>query len=117
MGVNWMKDVLTPVAGGTAGFVAARVLSNGLANVEPVRNILDKGVPAADAGNTKIAANVLGIIATLGLATRVPLIRRRRVVGYSLIVDHGPIESLFRLAGSRLAPPAVAAPFCGRWTG
>jgi hypothetical protein len=70
-----MKDVLTPVLGGTAGFVAARFLSNGLANVEGIRNILDKDKPAADAENTKIAANVLGIVATLGLATRVKMVK------------------------------------------
>lgn len=77
-GADLMKDVLTPVIGGTAGFVAARVLSNALANVEGIRNILDKDTPAADATNTKIAANVLGILATLGLATKVKAIRDHR---------------------------------------
>lgn len=70
-----MKDVVTPVVGGTAGFVGARVLSNGIANISGVRNILDSGKSAAEAQNTKIAANVLGILATLGLSTKVRLIR------------------------------------------
>jgi hypothetical protein len=74
-GADLMKDVLTPVIGGTAGFVAARFLSNGVANIEAVRNILDKDKPAAEAENTKIAANVLGILATLGLAPKVKLIK------------------------------------------
>jgi hypothetical protein len=77
-GADLMKDVLTPVLGGTAGFVAARFLSNGLANVEAIRNLLDKDKPAADAENTKIAANVLGIIATLGLATKVPMVKQNQ---------------------------------------
>jgi hypothetical protein len=77
-GADLMKDVLTPVIGGTAGFVAARVLSNGIANVEAVRNILDKDKPAAEAENTKIAANVLGILATLGLATKVPMVKQNQ---------------------------------------
>jgi len=74
-GADLMKDVVTPVIGGTAGFVAARFLSNGLANIEAIRGILDKDKPAADAENTKIAANVLGIIATLGLSTKVKVIK------------------------------------------
>lgn len=77
-GADLMKDVVTPVLGGTAGFVAARFLANGLANVEAIRNILDKDKPAADAENTKIAANVLGIIATLGLATKVPMVKKNQ---------------------------------------
>lgn len=77
-GADLMKDVVTPVAGGTAGFIAARVLSNTVANVGAVRNILDSGRGAADAENTKIVTNVVGILATLGLARRVPLIRRHQ---------------------------------------
>lgn len=75
LNVDWMKDVVTPVLGGTAGFVAARVLTNSVANIEAVRNILDKDKPAAEAANTKIAANLLGIIATLGLATKVKMVK------------------------------------------
>lgn len=75
MGVNWMRDVLTPVVGGTAGFVGARVLSNGLANVEAIRNVLDKDKPASEAANTKIAGTVLGIVATIGLGSKVKIIR------------------------------------------
>lgn len=74
-GADLMKDVLMPVAGGTAGFVAARVLSNALANMDAVRDLLDKDKPASEAANTKIAANVVGILATLGLATKVKLIK------------------------------------------
>jgi hypothetical protein len=74
-GADLMTDVVTPVLGGTAGFVAARVLSNGLANIEGIRGILDKDKPAADATNTKVAANILGILATLGLGTKVAMIR------------------------------------------
>jgi hypothetical protein len=77
-GVDLVKDVAIPVAGGTAGFVAARVVSNGIANFEPLRNILDSGKSAAEAENTKIAANVLGILATLGLAPKVALIKQHQ---------------------------------------
>lgn len=77
-GADLMNDVLIPVASGTAGFVGARVLSNALANMEMVRNLLDKDKPAAEASNTKIAANVVGIVATLGLGVKVPLIRRHQ---------------------------------------
>lgn len=77
-GADLMKDVVTPVLGGTAGFVAARVLSNSVANIGGIRDILDSGRAAADAQNTKIAANVLGILATLGLARKVPIIKRNQ---------------------------------------
>jgi hypothetical protein len=77
-GADLTRDVLKPVAGGTAGFVAARLLSNGLANVEMLRGILDKDKSAAEAGNTKIAANLLGIVATLGLARKVKVIGDNR---------------------------------------
>lgn len=77
-GANLMKDVVTPVVGGTAGFVGARVMSNGIANISGIRNILDSGKSAADAQNTKIAANVLGILATLGLSTKVKVIRENQ---------------------------------------
>jgi hypothetical protein len=77
-GADIVNDVLIPVGAGTAGFVAARVVSNGLANIEAIRNILDAGKPAAEASNTKIAANVLGILATLGLGTQVSIIKRHQ---------------------------------------
>jgi hypothetical protein len=78
-GADLMRDVVTPVIGGTVGFVAARLLSNGLANVTQLRGMLDSGaVDAAGASNTKIAANLLGIAATLGLSTKVSLIRQNR---------------------------------------
>jgi len=78
-GADLMRDVVTPVIGGTVGFVAARLLSNGLANVAPLRNALDSGAAdAAGAANTKIAANLLGIAATLGLSTQVDIIRQNR---------------------------------------
>ena len=74
-GATLMRDVVTPVLGGTAGFIAARVLSNGVANVAAIRDLLDKEQPAETAENTKIAANVLGILATLGLAPRIPMLK------------------------------------------
>jgi hypothetical protein len=77
-GADLMRDVVTPVIGGTVGFVAARLLSNGLANVSQVRGMLDSGADAAGAANTKIAANLLGIAATLGLSTKVGIIRQNR---------------------------------------
>jgi hypothetical protein len=78
-GADLMRDVVTPVLGGTVGFVAARLLSNGLANVASLRNAFDSGaVDAAGAANTKIAANLLGIAATLGLSTQVDIIRQNR---------------------------------------
>ncbi len=78
-GADLMRDVVTPVIGGTVGFVAARLLSNGLANVSQLRDMLDRGaVDAAGASNTKIAANLLGIAATLGLSTKVGIIRQNR---------------------------------------
>jgi hypothetical protein len=78
-GADLMQDVVTPVIGGTVGFVAARLLSNGLANVSQIRGMLDSGaVDAAGASNTKIAANLLGIAATLGLSTKVDIVRKNR---------------------------------------
>jgi len=78
-GADLMRDVVTPVIGGTVGFIAARVLSNGLANVAQLRGMLDRGATdAAGAANTKIAANLLGIAATLGLSTKVAIIRQNR---------------------------------------
>lgn len=102
-GADLMKDVVTPVLGGTAGFVAARVISNGVANVGAIRGLLDKDKPAADAENTKIAANVLGIVATLGLARRVPMIKRHQgalVTGMGLALTD---RLLGRLTGDAAA--------------
>lgn len=75
-GTDVMKDVLVPVAGGTVGFVAARLLSNGLSQVAAVRNVLDASDPTG--ANTKLAANALGILATLGLGMKVPMIKRHQ---------------------------------------
>jgi hypothetical protein len=78
-GADLMNDVVTPVIGGTVGFIAARLLSNGAANIAQVREMLDRGATdGAGAINTKIAANLLGIAATLGLSTRVGIIRQNR---------------------------------------
>jgi hypothetical protein len=77
-GADLMNDIAIPVAAGATGFIGARVVSNALANLDAVRNILDSGKTAADADNTKIAANLLGILATLGIATKVPLVKRNQ---------------------------------------
>jgi hypothetical protein len=77
-GADLMRDVAIPVIGGTVGFVAARLLSNGLANVPQVRGMLDGTADAAGASNTKIAANLLGIAATLGLSAKVDIIKKNR---------------------------------------
>jgi hypothetical protein len=77
-GADLGRDVVKPVIGGTAGFMAARLLSNTLANVDAFRGILDKDKSAAEAGNTKIVANLLGIVATLGLARKVKVIGDNR---------------------------------------
>lgn len=71
-GVNWMGDVVTPVLGGTAGFVAARVLGNAVAKVGAISNTL------GGEDNAKIAANVLGMVATLGFAGKVPILKRNQ---------------------------------------
>jgi hypothetical protein len=81
-----MTDVVKPVAAGTAGFVAARLLSNAVSKVGAITSILDKSDPAA-ADNTKIVANVVGIGATLFAAPKVKLIgdnRNALVIGMGL---------------------------------
>jgi hypothetical protein len=85
-GADVMTDVVKPVAAGTAGFVAARLLSNTLGKVGAITSILDKSDPAA-ADNTKIVANVVGIGATLFAAPKVKLIgdnRNALVIGMGL---------------------------------
>ena len=85
-GADVMTDVVKPVAAGTAGFVAARLLSNTLSKVGAITSILDKSDPAA-ADNTKIVANVVGIGATLFAAPKVKLIgdnRNALVIGMGL---------------------------------
>ena len=85
-GANVMTDVVKPVAAGTAGFVAARLLSNTLGKVGAITSILDKRDPAA-ADNTKIVANVVGIGATLFAAPKVKIIGDNRnaiVIGMGL---------------------------------
>lgn len=75
---DWVGDVVRPIVGGSAGFVGARLLSNGVAQIAGLRDALDSGKPAMQANNTKMLANGLGIVATLGLSTRVDLIKRNR---------------------------------------
>lgn len=105
LGADLMKDVAMPVLIGTGGFVAARVLSNGLANIDSIRNILDKDKSAADADNTKIAANVLGIVATLGLGMKMPTIKRNQgplVVGMGLALADRLLAKVGGSAGQYL---------------
>ncbi len=93
-----IRDVATPVLGGTAGFIAARLLSNGVANIGAIRGMLDSGAAdASGASNTKIAANVLGIAATLGLATKVGFVKRHRgalVTGMGLALADRVIQRM-----------------------
>lgn len=104
-GADLMRDVVTPVIGGTVGFVAARLLSNSLANVGSIRGMLDSGAAdAAGASNTKIAANLLGIAATLGLSTKVAIIKQNRgslVTGMGLALTDRLIQRF--TAGSAYA--------------
>lgn len=75
LGVQWMSDVVKPVAAGTAGFVAARVLSNAVANIDAISGKLG-------ADNTKLLATGLGIVGTLALeralAPKVPILSQNR---------------------------------------
>lgn len=103
-GADVMNDVLVPVGAGTAGFIAARLASNGIAQIGAVRGMLDSG--AADgstAENTKLVANGLAIVATLGLATKVPMIRRHQ----GAIVTGMGLALADRLLG-RVTGPAAA---------
>jgi hypothetical protein len=102
-GADVMNDVLVPVGAGTAGFVAARLASNGIAQIGAVRGMLDSGAEAAGAENTKMVANGLAILATLGLATKVPMIRRHQ----GAIVTGMGLALADRLLG-RVTGPAAA---------
>lgn len=105
-GADLMGDVVKPVLGGTVGFVAARLLSNSLANVDALRGVLDKDKSAAEAGNTKIAANVLGIVATLGLSTKVKVVRDNRgalVTGMGLALADRLISNFAGESGGYLS--------------
>jgi len=88
--MSGLKSMVKPVGLGAGGFLAARLLGSGAAKISGITNMLDKSDPIG-APNTKIAANALGIVATLLLAPRVPFIRANRealVVGMGLaLVD------------------------------
>jgi len=88
--VSGLKRMVMPVGVGAAGFIAARLLSTGAAQVSGITNMLDKSDPE-NASNTKIAANAVGIVATLLLAPRVKFLAANQealVVGMGLaLVD------------------------------
>jgi hypothetical protein len=84
--VAGLKGMIKPVALGTGGFLAARLLGYGVAKVDAVTSMLDKADPIT-APNTKIAANVLGIVATIALGGKIPYVKDNReaiVVGMGL---------------------------------
>ena len=75
-GANIVNDVVIPGAGGVAGFLAARLVSNVAAGQSWLTGALDAG--AADPENTKLLANAVGIAATLGIAQKVPMVRKHQ---------------------------------------
>ena len=88
--VSGIKGMIKPVALGAGGFLAARLIASGAARVEGITNMLDKADPV-QAPNTKILANVVSIVATIALGSKIPYVKDNReaiVVGMGLsLVD------------------------------
>lgn len=97
--IDWMRSVITPVAGGAAGFVAARSLGNMMA----MRDLL-----TTDPKLAKTIAAGVGIPATFMLARRMPgsLISRNQgaiVLGMGLASAEAWLRDTPLLGGSRAA--------------
>jgi len=96
---DWMREVVTPVAGGTAGFLAARALGNFLAN---------QNLPML-AGNPKlgkVAAAVVGIPLAYWATSKVDLVRENIgaiVLGMGMAPVEGYIRGLPILGGQQIA--------------
>jgi hypothetical protein len=104
--VDIMQQVIIPVAGGTAGFVGARVIANAISQVSAITNILDKDKPAEMADNTKILANLLTIAATFGVGAKVEIVRKNQgaiVTGMGLALVDKLLGKIGGTAGNYLS--------------
>jgi len=88
--VTGIKNMVKPVALGAGGFLAARLLGSGAAKLDYLTKMLDKSDPVM-APNTKIVANIVGIVATIAVGGKIPYVKDNReaiVVGMGLaLVD------------------------------
>lgn len=99
--VAGLKNLVKPVGIGAGGFIAARLIGYGASKVSAITGMLDKADPIT-APNTKIVANLLGIVGTLVLAPKVPYLKDNKeafVVGMGLAL-------MDRLI-AKWAPPAM----------
>jgi hypothetical protein len=113
-GTDLMRDVLTPVLGATAGFVAARYLGNVMA---------DKNVVTTDPRVAKSIAAGVGIPLTFFAASKVSLVAKNSgaiVTGMGLAAAEAWIRDTKLLGGSPAAAVVVesapAAPEAGDHT-
>lgn len=84
--VAGLKSLVKPVGIGAGGFVAARLIGYGAAKVSGITSMLDKADPVT-APNTKIVANLVGIVGTLVLAPKIPYLKDNKeafVIGMGL---------------------------------
>jgi hypothetical protein len=88
--VEGLQSMVKPVALGAGGFVAARLLGYGASKVSGLTDMLDKSDPVS-APNTKIVANLAGIVGTIAFGSKIPFVKDNRealVVGMGLaLVD------------------------------
>jgi hypothetical protein len=88
--VTGIKNMVKPVALGAGGFLAARLLGSAAAKMDYLTKMLDKSDPVM-APNTKIVANIVGIVATIAVGGKIPYVKDNReaiVVGMGLaLVD------------------------------
>jgi hypothetical protein len=72
--VAGLKAMVKPVALGTGGFLAGRLLGAGAAKVEGITKMLDKD-DLVTAPNTRILANLVGIVATIAVGGKIPFVK------------------------------------------
>jgi hypothetical protein len=108
---DWMREVVVPVAGGTAGFIAARVLGNVLANQS-------LPVIAGNPNASKVVAAVVGIPLASWASTKVDIVRENLgaiILGMGMAPVEGYLRNLPILGGGPMismpsTPVATATP-------
>jgi hypothetical protein len=103
-GANVMNDVVTPVLGGTVGFIAARYLGN---------MVSEKVPQLADPRYGKLAAAAVGIAATFAASGANPMIAKNSgplVLGMGLAAAEAFLRNTPLLGGAPAAALLVATP-------
>lgn len=105
-GSEMMSQIVTPVLGGTAGFVAGRVIGNWAA-------MQSWPVVGGNQKMAKLAAAILGIGGAYAVGRKVPIVARNQgaiILGFGMAAAEPWFRNLPLLGGAMALPVAPSAP-------